>query len=292
MIAVMNSDKACVLELLRYGTNLKLRNKQNQNALYMAMKVRDDHDIVRLLTVSKPPVVQRRRVRGPEPAPLAAHKSPNDHAEPFAPRFDPRTADPRLAAPSGRNAPAVQVISRDIQLDLQHKREREREKEKEKEKEAPANRRPPRLEGPAPSSASSSVTMSEAELFYPMKGSCRGVCVVINNETYESKELKNRGGTEADERSLRRAFGSLGFRLDVHKNLRANDIYWTMIRLAELDHSAFDCFVCVFLAHGAEGKLFGVDGDEVPLTTLTEPFTNEKCVSLRGKPKLFFVQVH
>ena len=36
--------------------------------------------------------------------------------------------------------------------------------------------------------------------------------------------------------------------------------------------------------------MFGVDGNKVPLRSLTFPFTSGECRSLAGKPKLFFIQ--
>ena len=44
------------------------------------------------------------------------------------------------------------------------------------------------------------------------------------------------------------------------------------------------------MTHGEENKLYGRDRDyETHL--LWEPFTADKCTSLGGKPKLFFIQV-
>jgi hypothetical protein len=44
------------------------------------------------------------------------------------------------------------------------------------------------------------------------------------------------------------------------------------------------------MTHGEENKLYGRDRDyETHL--LWEPFTADNCISLGGKPKLFFIQV-
>ena len=58
----------------------------------------------------------------------------------------------------------------------------------------------------------------------------------------------------------------------------------------EEDHSDADCFVCVLLTHGKEGRVYGTDG-MVSLDTLTNYFKADECPSLARKPKLFFIQV-
>lgn len=61
--------------------------------------------------------------------------------------------------------------------------------------------------------------------------------------------------------------------------------------VAHDDHSRCASFVCVMLSHGDEGVFFGTDGS-VELKTLTSLFRGDRCPSLVGKPKLFFIQVH
>uniref|UniRef100_A0A3Q3KBM1 Caspase-3 n=1 Tax=Monopterus albus TaxID=43700 RepID=A0A3Q3KBM1_MONAL len=55
------------------------------------------------------------------------------------------------------------------------------------------------------------------------------------------------------------------------------------------DHSSSASFVCVLLSHGDEGMIFGTDGS-IQLHDLTSLFRGDRCKSLAGKPKLFFIQ--
>ncbi|XP_035520769.1 caspase-3-like [Morone saxatilis] len=55
------------------------------------------------------------------------------------------------------------------------------------------------------------------------------------------------------------------------------------------DHSQSASFVCVLLSHGDEGVIYGTDGAE-KFENLTKHFKGDRCKSLVGKPKLFFVQ--
>lgn len=59
---------------------------------------------------------------------------------------------------------------------------------------------------------------------------------------------------------------------------------------AEGDHKDADCFACVILSHGDEGVVYGTNGT-MRLDRLTANFKGDICPDLRGKPKLFFIQV-
>ncbi|XP_061227791.1 caspase-3 isoform X2 [Neopsephotus bourkii] len=59
--------------------------------------------------------------------------------------------------------------------------------------------------------------------------------------------------------------------------------------VSEEDHSNRSSFVCVLLSHGDEGVIYGTDGP-LELKVLTSLFRGDKCRSLAGKPKLFFIQ--
>ena len=71
---------------------------------------------------------------------------------------------------------------------------------------------------------------------------------------------------------------------------------------ASADHSSADCFTCVISTHGDQDVrpngsnmecndiVYGVDGI-LYLKTLLRLFKPDVSPSLRGKPKLFFIQV-
>ncbi|XP_050984147.1 caspase-3-like isoform X1 [Labeo rohita] len=55
------------------------------------------------------------------------------------------------------------------------------------------------------------------------------------------------------------------------------------------DHSHSAMFVCVLLSHGVEKMIFGTDSC-IELKELFALFRGDRCKSLVGKPKLFFIQ--
>lgn len=63
-----------------------------------------------------------------------------------------------------------------------------------------------------------------------------------------------------------------------------------MIEVSREDHTNRDCLAVIVLTHGLEGILFAYDGS-YPQDKLWSPFTADKCSTLIGKPKLFFIQV-
>lgn len=65
---------------------------------------------------------------------------------------------------------------------------------------------------------------------------------------------------------------------------------FTSFTVAKENHSRCASFVCVLLSHGDEGEFFGTDGP-VNLKSLTSLFRGDRCTTLVGKPKLFFIQV-
>ena len=57
------------------------------------------------------------------------------------------------------------------------------------------------------------------------------------------------------------------------------------------DHSVYDCFACAILSHGGEQDTIYAYDEKMCLSDFTSPFTGLNSPTLKGKPKLFFVQV-
>lgn len=132
--------------------------------------------------------------------------------------------------------------------------------------------------------------------------------------------MNTRNGTDVDAANAMRVFSKLGYKVKVHNDqtvaqirqlltsgeLEAEpDLYrssssqravtlschtFLIFSAAKEDHSRSASFVCVLLSHGDEGVLFGTDGS-IEIKYLTSLFRGDRCNSLVGKPKLFFIQV-
>jgi len=59
---------------------------------------------------------------------------------------------------------------------------------------------------------------------------------------------------------------------------------------ANKDYTDYDCILMAVLSHGEQGIIFAKDAPYKPDDKLWGQFTGEKCPTLAGKPKLFFIQ--
>ncbi|XP_035664233.1 caspase-8-like [Branchiostoma floridae] len=57
----------------------------------------------------------------------------------------------------------------------------------------------------------------------------------------------------------------------------------------KMDFSQYDCFICCIMSHGALGKVFSSDNVGIDICELIKPMETQRCPSLAGKPKLFFI---
>ncbi|KAJ7424055.1 caspase 9 [Pitangus sulphuratus] len=83
----------------------------------------------------------------------------------------------------------------------------------------------------------------------------------------------------------------------VDKKSRDLEMVLELQKLARRDHSALDCCIVVILSHGCQtshiqfpGGVYGTDGKPIPIEKIVNYFNGSNCPSLRGKPKLFFIQ--
>ncbi|EFX71181.1 hypothetical protein DAPPUDRAFT_309162 [Daphnia pulex] len=125
---------------------------------------------------------------------------------------------------------------------------------------------------------------------YNMKHRRRGKAYIFNHECFDpSLGLSKRVGSSTDVSNLQIALYGLGFQVFGFNDLGVCDVRKIIQQLANEDHSECDCVMVVLLSHGENGKIYTYDSvyhsDE-----LWFPFTSDKCPSLAGKPKLFFIQ--
>ncbi|XP_067051377.1 caspase-3-like isoform X2 [Acropora muricata] len=126
---------------------------------------------------------------------------------------------------------------------------------------------------------------------YKMESYPRGHCLIINNMCFENEKL-NRPCAIHDEEKLQSLFGNdLQFQVHVENDLQNFEMQQICTEYSEKDHSKCDAFVCILMSHGDVGdKIVGVKGRTIGIEQLMSEFKTERCPSLAGKPKIFFVQ--
>lgn len=142
-------------------------------------------------------------------------------------------------------------------------------------------------QGPTRTYASMPVPKLASE--YNMNHPKRGLAYIFNNEIFDNNELKKRSGTAVDCENLRTKLVKLNFDVKVYKDLNYSDIDKYTNQAARMDHSQCDCIMVTILSHGIAGYVYARD-KEYKLDSITGKFTADKCPTLAGKPKLFFIQ--
>ncbi|XP_046584776.1 LOW QUALITY PROTEIN: uncharacterized protein DDB_G0283697-like [Haliotis rubra] len=118
----------------------------------------------------------------------------------------------------------------------------------------------------------------------------RGLFLIINNKNFHPNTgQQTREGTDVDAERLEERFQDLGFEVKRYDDVTRSRISTLMYDAAAYDHSNADCFGCAILSHGLEGRVYATDG-YISLELLVMPFKGDRCPSLVGKPKLFFLQ--
>ncbi|KAL4007844.1 hypothetical protein ACER0C_001696 [Sarotherodon galilaeus] len=117
-----------------------------------------------------------------------------------------------------------------------------------------------------------------------------GQCIIINNKNFDrSTGMNQRNGTDVDAGNAMRVFKNLGYNVKMYNDQTVDQMMNVLTTASKEDHSNSASFVCILLSHGDEDVFFGTDGS-VALKHLTSLFRGDRCKSLVGKPKLFFIQ--
>lgn len=125
--------------------------------------------------------------------------------------------------------------------------------------------------------------------YYNMNHKHRGIAFIFNHEHFDIHSLKSRTGTNVDSDNLHKVLKGLGFLVTVRHNCKAEEVNNYVQQLADMDHSDNDCLLIAVLTHGELGMLYAKDTHYKP-DNLWYYFTADKCPTLAGKPKLFFIQ--
>jgi len=124
---------------------------------------------------------------------------------------------------------------------------------------------------------------------YNMNHAKRGIALIFNHEHFDFPSLKSRAGTNVDCENLSNTLRNLHFDVSIFKDFKQQEIMEQISEVSKLDHSYYDCFLVAVLSHGELGYLYSKD-NQYKLDHITSFFTADRCPSLAGKPKLFFVQ--
>ena len=125
---------------------------------------------------------------------------------------------------------------------------------------------------------------------YEMKKNPRGLCLILNNDKFQDKTL-NRPGADKDVCDLKRLFKELFFKVIIKENLTKDQLEKLAKDCGAKDHKAYNAFVFIVMSHGGDRDcILGVKGREATVKYLISEFREERCPSLKHKPKVFIIQ--
>ncbi|KYN42910.1 Caspase-1 [Trachymyrmex septentrionalis] len=125
---------------------------------------------------------------------------------------------------------------------------------------------------------------------YNMNHKNRGKCIIFNHEDFSLSPQMKRVGSAKDAERLQKTFGDLGFDVELHNDFKFSEIQDVLKRVSQLDHTDNDCLCVITLTHGLEKGIICANDVMYTSNELWKPFTADKCLTLAGKPKLFFIQ--
>lgn len=115
---------------------------------------------------------------------------------------------------------------------------------------------------------------------YRMQSKPLGICLIIDCIGNDTEYLQE-------------TFTSLGYHVQPFLFPSSHEITQIVRRFACMtQHQDYDSFVCVLVSRGGSRSMMGVDQvySGFSLDSVKNMFTGDACPSLRGKPKLFFIQ--
>ncbi|KAL0105884.1 hypothetical protein PUN28_015954 [Cardiocondyla obscurior] len=115
----------------------------------------------------------------------------------------------------------------------------------------------------------------------------RGVALILNHVHFDN--MATRKGSVKDALDLKTSLDKLEFDVRVYTDPAVKTISTVLQSTAAEDHTDADCLIVVAMSHGESGLLHSTDS-LYPVDMLWTPFTGDRCSSLAGKPKLFFIQ--
>ncbi|KAL7018279.1 hypothetical protein ACKWTF_010704 [Chironomus riparius] len=108
---------------------------------------------------------------------------------------------------------------------------------------------------------------------------------------FKDSKTDHRKGSEQDIISLRMTFETnLKFEFHLHENFTVLKIKDELENLSKREFDDEACLVIVLMTHGSNDGLVSAVDENFDKSLLWENFTDERCPSLAGKPRLIFLQ--
>ncbi|NWU72486.1 CASP9 protein, partial [Pterocles burchelli] len=126
---------------------------------------------------------------------------------------------------------------------------------------------------------------------YELKADPCGHCLILNNVNFSrDSNLSTRDGSNVDCEKLEKRFKALRFDVLTRRDLKAQVRTATLPRNLPFRMTSSWIFLLQTSHIQFPGGIYGTDGKPIPIEKIVNYFNGSQCPTLRGKPKLFFIQ--
>merc|ERR1739838_1064958 len=128
---------------------------------------------------------------------------------------------------------------------------------------------------------------------YDVTGKGRFLAFIQEKFKKSPQKKLDREGASEDSKKLKDLADFLGYKYVEHLDLGKEEIKAELKKAAEETdkETVGSCLICAISSHGNKNdEIMTKCTKYVPLVDFVEPFSDTKCESLRGKPKVFIVQ--
>ncbi|RWS24490.1 uncharacterized protein B4U80_13211, partial [Leptotrombidium deliense] len=126
---------------------------------------------------------------------------------------------------------------------------------------------------------------------YEMKNASPGVCLIININTV-AINVDERKGSEVDVNNLQNLMKSFNYKVITHVDIPAKKIYEAIEDCLNNNTKDIDSFMLFLMSHGEKSgnsvRIYGSDGLFADVDKIIDLFNEEKCPTLKWKPKFLF----
>ncbi|XP_053673133.1 caspase-like [Anopheles nili] len=126
--------------------------------------------------------------------------------------------------------------------------------------------------------------------YYNMNHKRRGMALIFSHNKYDIDNIPSREGSAIDCKRLKETLDMFRFDVKIYQDFKYEEIKTVIQKVSTMDHEENDCILIAVLTHGEEGDYVYAYDCPYELSTIWSYFTAEKCPSLAGRPKIFFVQ--
>ncbi|XP_042239952.1 caspase-1-like isoform X1 [Homarus americanus] len=143
--------------------------------------------------------------------------------------------------------------------------------------------------------ASATLSVGPQSPNYNMKHDYRGLALIIAYENFKYGRPPRRDCAKYDVQICKKAFSHLRFEVKEYWHEEKSSLLEILKQVSKEDHSNRDALAVVFMSHGGvdektNKEFVNTYDDKMNTSELWKYFTAEKCPSLAGKPKMFFIQ--